>query len=214
MRDASSRPVWSAWSALLCAVARRAGARSTAPASSSESLQGDAVCFLPAARWRSAAHESGHLVFDLLFDADPGIDKVDFHGIPFFAITHRSGLSPRREFMISSAGFWVQHAGSEWLLTRRPGPAARARAVREGRARVQRARLGRLRRRRVRADRSARTRHARHRRIGARSTSRGSARWSSRRRCSIRGATSSRRRSGRRGRPRREGRDGAARLLK
>ena len=67
------------------------------------------------------AHESGHLVFDLLFDADPGIAKVDFHGIPFFAITHRSGLSPRREFTISSAGFWVQHAGSEWLLTRRPG---------------------------------------------------------------------------------------------
>jgi hypothetical protein len=66
------------------------------------------------------AHESGHLFFDFAFDADPGIDKVDFHGIPFFAITHRSGLSPRREFTISSAGFWVQHAGSEWLLTRRP----------------------------------------------------------------------------------------------
>ena len=57
---------------------------------------------------------------DFLFDADPGIGKVDFHGIPFFAITHRSGLSPTREFTISSAGFWVQHAGSEWLLTTRP----------------------------------------------------------------------------------------------
>jgi hypothetical protein len=66
------------------------------------------------------AHETGHLFFDLLFDADPGLRKVDFHGIPFFAITHRSGLSPAREFTISSAGFWVQHAGSEWLLTRRP----------------------------------------------------------------------------------------------
>jgi hypothetical protein len=75
-------------------------------------LAGSAVAF--------GAHESGHLVFDLLFDADPGISKVDFHGIPFFAITHRSGLSPRRELTISSAGFWVQHAGSEWLLTRRP----------------------------------------------------------------------------------------------
>lgn len=66
------------------------------------------------------AHESGHICFDLLFDADPGLRKVDFHGIPFFAITHRSGLSPRRELTIASAGFWVQHAGSEWLLTRRP----------------------------------------------------------------------------------------------
>jgi hypothetical protein len=46
---------------------------------------------------------------------------VDFHGIPFFAITHRAGLSPRREFTISSAGFWVQHAENEWLLGRRPG---------------------------------------------------------------------------------------------
>ena len=66
------------------------------------------------------AHEAGHLFFDVLFDADPGLRKVDFHGIPFFAITHRSGFSPAQEFTISSAGFWVQHAGSEWLLTRRP----------------------------------------------------------------------------------------------
>lgn len=68
-----------------------------------------------------ATHESGHLVFDTLFDAGPGVRKVDFHGIPFFAITHRIGLSPRREFTISSAGFWVQHAENEWLLSRRPG---------------------------------------------------------------------------------------------
>lgn len=67
-----------------------------------------------------ATHESGHLLLDVLFDADPGIGKVDFHGIPFFAITHRGGLPPRREFLISCAGFWVQHAETEWLLTRRP----------------------------------------------------------------------------------------------
>ena len=66
------------------------------------------------------AHEGGHLFFDVIFDADPGLRAVDFHGIPFFAITHRSDLSPAREFTIASAGFWVQHAGSEWLLTRRP----------------------------------------------------------------------------------------------
>ena len=67
-----------------------------------------------------AAHEAGHLVFDIAFDADPSVKRVDFHGIPFFAVTHRAGLSPKRELAISSAGFWVQHAGSEWILTRRP----------------------------------------------------------------------------------------------
>jgi hypothetical protein len=66
-------------------------------------------------------HEGSHVAFDLIFDAKPGIKKVDFHGIPFFAITHRSDLSPRREFTVSSAGFWSQHAISEWLLTDRPG---------------------------------------------------------------------------------------------
>jgi hypothetical protein len=67
-----------------------------------------------------AAHESGHLFFDVLFDADPGIRRVDFHGIPFFAITHRRDLSPAKEFTISSAGFWVQHLGNEWLLIKHP----------------------------------------------------------------------------------------------
>jgi hypothetical protein len=67
-----------------------------------------------------ATHEAGHLLFDAIFDADPGIRKVDFHGIPFFAITHESGLPRHQEFVISSAGFWVQHAENEWLLSRRP----------------------------------------------------------------------------------------------
>jgi hypothetical protein len=66
------------------------------------------------------AHESGHLLFDVVFDAGPTIRKVNFHGIPFFAISHRAGLPPRQEYAISSAGFLVQHAGSEWLLTKRP----------------------------------------------------------------------------------------------
>ena len=68
-----------------------------------------------------AAHESGHLVFDAIFDAGAGLRKVDFHGIPFFAITHRSGLPRHQEFTISSAGFWVQHGENEWLLSRRRG---------------------------------------------------------------------------------------------
>ena len=72
-------------------------------------------------------HEGGHLVFDAAFDASPRIEGVHFGPVPFFAITHRGDLSPRREFMISSAGFWMQDLSSEWLLTRRP-PLREARA--------------------------------------------------------------------------------------
>ena len=60
------------------------------------------------------------MLADLALGERPGLQKVDFHGVPFFAITHRSGLPPRREFTISSAGFWMQHAENEWLLSRRP----------------------------------------------------------------------------------------------
>lgn len=67
------------------------------------------------------AHEGGHLIFDGIFDADPSIKRIEFHGIPFFAITHASNLPPRQEYTISAAGFWVQHATNEWILTRRPG---------------------------------------------------------------------------------------------
>ena len=77
--------------------------------------------FLGGAAIGLATHEAGHLFFNVVFDAQPGIGKVNFHGLPFFAITHRNGLPPRQEFVISSAGFWVQHAETEWLLTRRPG---------------------------------------------------------------------------------------------
>jgi hypothetical protein len=104
---------------VLNVVAVNAWAQPAATGSSVNRLESVSV-FLAGSAVALGAHESGHLFFDVLFDAHPGIDKVDFHGIPFFAITHRSGLSPRREFTISSAGFWVQHAGSEWLLTRRP----------------------------------------------------------------------------------------------
>jgi hypothetical protein len=76
--------------------------------------------FLAGAAVGLAAHEGGHLLFDGLFRADPGIKRVSFHGVPFFAITHKSGLSPRRQFVIDSAGFWVQEATNEFILSRRP----------------------------------------------------------------------------------------------
>lgn len=76
--------------------------------------------FLGGAAVGLGAHEGGHLLFDAIFDAKPRVKKVDFGGIPFFAITHRSDLSPRRELTIASAGFWMQHAASEVVLTGRP----------------------------------------------------------------------------------------------
>jgi hypothetical protein len=74
--------------------------------------------FLAGAALALGAHESGHLVFDTIFNAHPGLQKVSFHGLPFFAITHDPGLSDRREFVIDSAGFWVQVGTNEWLLHR------------------------------------------------------------------------------------------------
>ena len=76
--------------------------------------------FLGGAAVGLAAHESGHIVFDVLFDAHPRLTGVHFAGIPFFAIAHRPDLSPRREFTVSSGGSWVQHATSELLLTHQP----------------------------------------------------------------------------------------------
>jgi hypothetical protein len=66
-----------------------------------------------------AAHEAGHVAADLAFGAGPGVKKVSLAGIPFFAISHRP-ISPGREYIVSSSGFWVQEAGDEILLTRRP----------------------------------------------------------------------------------------------
>jgi hypothetical protein len=80
----------------------------------------DFVTFLAGGAIALGAHEGGHLVFDGIFDANPRLESVHFGPIPFFAVTHRAGLSPRREFTISSAGFWVQEGSNEWILTARP----------------------------------------------------------------------------------------------
>jgi hypothetical protein len=76
--------------------------------------------FLAGAAVALVAHESGHLLLDTVFDAGVGFKKVNAGPFPFFAITH-DPVSPAREFAISSAGFWVQHATNELILTRRPG---------------------------------------------------------------------------------------------
>lgn len=91
------------------------------PATNSEkSATSEVARFLGGGLAGLAAHESGHLLFDAIFDAHASVKGVSFHGIPFFAITHDPGLPPRREFVIDSAGFWVQEATNEVLLSRRP----------------------------------------------------------------------------------------------
>lgn len=87
------------------------------PPATSEHRVTTALKFLGGGALALAAHESGHLLFN---------------GIPFFAITHDSGLSPRREFIIDSAGFWVQEATNELILSRRPNFGASARRSSKG----------------------------------------------------------------------------------
>jgi hypothetical protein len=96
------------------------GGDPTTPARADEHPLRDTVEFLAGSAIGLGMHEGGHLLFDAMFDARPGLSGVHFGPIPFFAITHRNNLTPRREFTISSAGFWVQEVSNEWLLTRRP----------------------------------------------------------------------------------------------
>jgi len=65
-------------------------------------------------------HEGGHLVANWAFEEKVRIKKVDYQGIPFFALTHAPNLSPRREYVVSSAGFWAQYLYSEQILTHHP----------------------------------------------------------------------------------------------
>jgi hypothetical protein len=90
------------------------------PVTAQTSVGKRVALFLAGGATGLALHESGHVIADAAFGEKPGLKKVDFHGIPFFAITHRSGLPRRQEFTISSAGFWMQHAENEWLLSRSP----------------------------------------------------------------------------------------------
>jgi len=89
------------------------------PAETAESRIETTAKVLAGAVLGLAVHEGGHLTFDLLLDAPPGIKRISYAGIPFFAITHEPVSAPK-EFTISSAGFWAQHASSELLLSRHP----------------------------------------------------------------------------------------------
>jgi hypothetical protein len=90
------------------------------PAQKNEHPVADAAKFVAGGAAGFVLHEAGHLMFDVVFDAQPYVKTVHFGPLPFFAVTHPGGLSPRREFVVSAAGFWTQEATSEWILTRRP----------------------------------------------------------------------------------------------
>jgi hypothetical protein len=62
-------------------------------------------------------HEAGHLVADWAFEEKVVVKKVNYRGIPFFALSHAPDLSPRREYVVSAAGFWSQYLFSEQILT-------------------------------------------------------------------------------------------------
>ena len=89
------------------------------PASASAQTLGDFGKLIGGAAVGLAVHESAHVVADVANGVAPGVKNVSFGPFPFFAITH-DAVSPAREFVISSAGFWAQHALSEYLLTSHP----------------------------------------------------------------------------------------------
>jgi hypothetical protein len=81
---------------------------------------GGAWSFIGGAGASFAAHELGHVLFDVAFDANPHIKKISFQGIPFFAIVHTTELSPRQEYTVSASGLWIQNGWDEWILSRNP----------------------------------------------------------------------------------------------
>jgi hypothetical protein len=104
---------------LLALLAVPAHAQNPAPSAPKHVSSLDVAKFFAGAALGLGFHESGHVVLDLAFGASPGVRKISAGFIPFFAITHDQ-VSPVKEFAISSAGFWVQHATDEMLLSRRP----------------------------------------------------------------------------------------------
>ena len=104
----------------LCLAATTVRAQDTAPPSTRDEARAASMAkFVAGGALGLVMHESGHILFDVVFGAGVGVRKVKGAGIPFFALTH-DPVSSAREFAISSAGFWVQHATSEILLMRRP----------------------------------------------------------------------------------------------
>lgn len=112
--------------ALWCLVATAGVARAQTPQpvdappkKSHPSVVGSTLLFFGGAAAGLVIHETGHVIFGATFDADPRVARLDYGFIPFFKIKHDL-VTRRHEFVISSAGFWMQHVDSEWILTAKP----------------------------------------------------------------------------------------------
>ena len=105
-------------SLLILAVATPARAQASDPPPQESEVRA-VLLFLAGGASGFGLHELGHVTAGLAFDAHPRARRLDYGFVPFFSIQHDT-VTRRREFVIASAGFWVQHAGSEWLLTARP----------------------------------------------------------------------------------------------
>lgn len=78
---------------------------------------GQVLRFLAGGAAGLVVHEAGHVTAGLVLDAGPGLKRIDYGFIPFFAISH-DPVSRRREYLISSSGFHAQHLANEWLIRR------------------------------------------------------------------------------------------------
>jgi hypothetical protein len=109
-------------SLLIVLAAPTAQAQTTAapaPSPPSESAIKSTLKFFSGAAAGLVIHESGHVAFSAAFGAHPRVRSLEGSVLPFFKIQHDE-VSRRKEFVISSAGMWMQHANAEWILTARP----------------------------------------------------------------------------------------------
>ncbi|HEX5214214.1 MAG TPA: hypothetical protein VFV98_02055 [Vicinamibacterales bacterium] len=88
------------------------------PATPSSALRRHATFLLGAAAGL-AVHETGHATIAAVLGANPRFGKTSGSAFSFFAI-HHDHVSRQQEYVISSAGFWFQHAVSEAILTTHP----------------------------------------------------------------------------------------------
>ena len=100
----------------ICAMAVPCAAQTTA---ANESSFRRTVTFLAGGGVGLGVHELGHLITGATFGAHPRVRSLEDGPLPFFVITH-DDVTRRQEFVISSSGFWMQHASSEWILSARP----------------------------------------------------------------------------------------------
>ena len=89
----------------------------SAPGAAHAQDAGQILRFIAGGAAGLVVHEAGHVATGALAGANPGVKRLDYGVIPFFAISH-DAVSRRREYLISSSGFHAQHLANEWLVRR------------------------------------------------------------------------------------------------